>query len=539
MKTTPENTPQNKRKNAAPQTGQKRMNTFLRRHGCKHDDWEDTSLENEKSLNFRYHSYQFTATADTQSKALRISHYNLHEETLNHPSRMERMANHYNSVYDFYKIIAGYDAEENVMWLDVHYEALQMTHDDIIRFLDFVPALKQRIANDIEKGLFELSAEEESNFARRMHLIREAELDARQELPFRASSVTPLTLGLAIEHLFGCNEADLLVGMYVFSAQQNQHITDNFDVWSFDLVSVVYDHDRRRMRQPVVLKAWSLRYQYILNIDPVSQHKSTAYFRLTVTQLPVVNPKQKRIVTEPAPHSVTMLYAYDKRTEKNRHAEYRYMLADAKDKIANGKRNELSPEQQLIVGMDDDPFSEAVYFGRKHYNAKRFFEAACTLLPVFAEMKKRFYQLEQRFLDRYYEICFLIGSSYNHLAQYDRACYYLEIAWKANRFEFAREYINALVNGLDPKIFSVTDFMMQVIVAQAKIDNISEEHIEYYHQFSEFMSRRRGFALIEFGRLDEAEQLLNSLLDSPDSGHYARTQLDRIAHLRELQKTSC
>ena len=59
---------------------------------------------------------------------------------------------------------------------------------------------------------------------------------------------------------------------------------------------------------------------------------------------------------------------------------------------------------------------------------------------------------------------------------------------------------------------------------------------EHIRQFISFLRRRRGYALIDFGKLDDAEKIFTSMLDDLENAPYASQELGYIKHLRSLRE---
>ena len=50
--------------------------------------------------------------------------------------------------------------------------------------------------------------------------------------------------------------------------------------------------------------------------------------------------------------------------------------------------------------------------------------------------------------------------------------------------------------------------------------------------YKNLLNRRYAFMLIEYGKLEEAEKILNKLLEDPSSASFAKTELEYIKQLR-------
>jgi hypothetical protein len=86
-------------------------------------------------------------------------------------------------------------------------------------------------------------------------------------------------------------------------------------------------------------------------------------------------------------------------------------------------------------------------------------------------------------------------------------------------YETMREYISNLSNIVDPRCLATI---------KAELDQSPEDQ-----SYVNFLNRRYAYALIEYGKLDEAEVILKRLLESPENEKFARQELDYIESLRK------
>lgn len=68
-------------------------------------------------------------------------------------------------------------------------------------------------------------------------------------------------------------------------------------------------------------------------------------------------------------------------------------------------------------------------------------------------------------------------------------------------------------------------------LSQLKENEFTDEIISYYH----FLHRRRGYVLIDMGKLDEAEAEFTKMLENEVNKEFAQRELEYIKQLKSTQ----
>ena len=177
-----------------------------------------------------------------------------------------------------------------------------------------------------------------------------------------------------------------------------------------------------------------------------------------------------------------------------------------------------------------NPISQlALYWGKKYYNNRCYFQSLFYFNQVYWHLKN----LKQEWTDEqdrlYYEICYYIGFIYVDLKMYDRAFYYLYMAQSQHIIGATQEFANCLCNMNDP---SAKQYLHTKISEVVDIMNKSEEDAERLIDFYLFLKRRYVYVLIEQGNYDDAENLLNKMIENEECTDYAKGELEYIKKQR-------
>lgn len=159
--------------------------------------------------------------------------------------------------------------------------------------------------------------------------------------------------------------------------------------------------------------------------------------------------------------------------------------------------------------------------GCEAFNNKIFGDALVYLSRAFRALSREWDHVELDPEERgmYGELSYMLGFIYMDLGQYAYALYYLEPLSQSADSKWKIEYINALVNSRDIRAYSYVYKELKEATAGA-----DPEEKEYLN----FLKRRYGYLLIEFHDFYKARTYFQSLLDDPDCGKFAQSELDYL-----------
>lgn len=205
--------------------------------------------------------------------------------------------------------------------------------------------------------------------------------------------------------------------------------------------------------------------------------------------------------------------------------EAKYMIDEANDKINTGKSDELTDEQRLVISYTNPVSQLALYWGKKYYNNRCYFQSLFYFNQIFWHLRnlKKEWDDDERKL--YFEICYYIGFIYVDLNMYDKAFYYLYMAQSQRSISATKEFANCLCNMNDP---SAKDYIGSKLGEIIDLMNKSEEDAERLMDFYLFLKRRYVYVLIENGNYDDAESILEKMIENDESADFAKDELDYI-----------
>lgn len=229
------------------------------------------------------------------------------------------------------------------------------------------------------------------------------------------------------------------------------------------------------------------------------------------------------------PQSFTVLVAHDTKSPEKKLQEFRFMWQDAKDKIRDGQQNQLTDEQQLIYDIQEPNIAYNIYWGRSAMNHKRYYEALRFFRNAFSSLRLKYFGLSRQERQVFFDICYYIGFCYCDLQLYELAYFYLDYVESLGRIDYSMEYVNALANSSDLRVFRAIHDIQGDLQEQWEGDDDVPENVK---RLSDFLRRRQAYSYINFGNLDEAEKSFKSMLDEPDNRDYAIHELAYIQQLR-------
>lgn len=233
----------------------------------------------------------------------------------------------------------------------------------------------------------------------------------------------------------------------------------------------------------------------------------------------------------------SFLMVYDKVSEENHEAEFKYMWEDAKAKLAAKNFKEMSKEQSMICDLEDNRLAMHFYWANKYFEEKRCFEALHHLEVVYSELNNNFNRLDDSLKNRFYHTCYMIGFCYTQLGMYQKAYFYLDIVSQFHRMPDTIEYVNCLANSKDFRaIYLINSLLADLQQPESRNDEEGEEERDSEKDraneyMRNFLRRRKAYVLINLQEYEEAEKLLQELLKEPANADFA---LGELAYLQKL-----
>lgn len=272
---------------------------------------------------------------------------------------------------------------------------------------------------------------------------------------------------------------------------------------------------------------------YSIMMQSAGETKESLYIRMTICQTPVPNAQSDLGENDtPDPISYSFVLAYDRTDPTARLQEFNFMMQDALDKVEENRTSELTDEQNMMLTNLDNDISYALYFGTRLYSSGRYYEALLLLEKAYWASQRKFEDGDNRFCDRFFQLCYYIGFCHAELKHYQKALYYLQIIYPVNSIRYTTEYINCLVNCGDFRALRVVDDLIEGVKKSIEDEDSESEPNEEITDFLNFLRRRRVYLQVNRGELDEAEAECKKMLDEPSNNSFALTELAYIQLIR-------
>ena len=328
---------------------------------------------------------------------------------------------------------------------------------------------------------------------------------------------------------FGC-----LLSLKIVQGNSVEHITDISAITAFDVREYIRQHEEPTSLNSIVL-IYEFEHQTLfVNLTKAKgSTDNTLYYIVNVvrsgSELDKFMDNRVRL------SSRTMLEVRLNGEDKDAW-EVKYMIDDAMDKVNSGKENELTDEQRLAIAHTNPTIQSDLYWGKKYYNNRCYYQALFHFNRVFRVILTRPYKdWKEGVKELFYDICYYIGFIYADLGMNVRACYYLNIARESNRIDYIEEFVNCICNMRDPSTLGMVVSYIKDI--QEKM-SANEDEIERLMPMYQFFQRRLLYLLVEYQKWDDAEIQANYMIQNEMDVEFANDELEHIRRMRESENTN-
>ena len=332
--------------------------------------------------------------------------------------------------------------------------------------------------------------------------------------------------------------------MTVNTVSGQQRLEDEKAILDYDLRRSLVEGDGKEARLVRDYALLDLHYKQGNDEKPMmatialtaeGEDKNAVYTRVTIT-FPVRNASRANALNndERYPHSKSFLIALD-RDAKKQYDEFEYMWTDAQLKVKNGEQGSMNEDEILLSQVKYADVAYNLYWGQHYFNDKRYFEAIIYLENVYNSYRKSYFDMKGDDKRTFMETAYKLGFCYNELGLYKQAYYYLDLMANDGNIRHTMELVNTMANSKDLRVFNFTESVMEEV--KRNFEN-EDELPDSIRQFINFLRRRRGYALIDFGQLDEAEKIFTRMLNEEENADYAQQELAYIETLRNLSKSA-
>ena len=515
----------------------------------------------DSMVHFDYQSGHFQALLTKDSEVVTLRYLFIYTTELEKLQVVRTVCNSLSTRVDMLKLVYSLGREKNEVYVhilaDIPLSAgaagLKELFKEVLTRCFSTQFLFMREFDEEVKRCKETGTEDFENslavHKRALFLLREQEFSHQSaEAGLRSDAGQALTLGRLLSVVFNRTGVSLSKLVVTDADGRVQVLTENlqeYDLLSF-FIEFGSEGSEPTFKESDVMMQVSfstpdgIRNILLISLRPDGCTDTTCYVRVTCC-IPALgtNINVSLGSENNQPHTFSLLVAYDLRPAEKQLQEFEYMWQDAKDKIVAGKEEEMSNEQWLMAGADNVNVAQALYRGSQLMHSGRYYEALLYLENAYDGLQSRFYALGNSQKERFYELCYYIGFCYCELRLYERAYYYLDIVFQLNRIAYTQEYVNCLANAGDFRALYVIDRLLAELQKTENGKEADEEEEDEpkedasLRNFINFLRRRRGYVLIELGRLDEAEEIFKAMLDEPGNSDYALEELAYIQRLKE------
>ena len=400
-----------------------------------------------------------------------------------------------------------------VLLKEVLEQAFYIVHD-----------FRSKLAEDIKKkkDLDEQFFNDSAFNNKIAYLQRMKELHHLEERGEELPPSTELTVDKLIE-LYNHVDFGELLTMKIVEGERIELIKNQEEIRSFDIRNYIRTRqDATAIQSLVLVLVFEHQELYLTLTKAKGSTENTLFFVVNVVR---TGSELDALMDNRGPiSSRTMMEIRLADAEKD-YWEAKYMIDEATDKVNAGKSDELTDEQRLVVSYTNPVSQLALYWGKKYYNNRCYFQSLFYFNQIYWHLKnlKQEWNDDQRKL--YFEICYYIGFIYVDLNMYDKAFYYLYMAQSQHSIGATQEFANCLCNMNDP---SAKEYLQSKINEVVDIMNKSEEDSERLMDFYLFLKRRYVYVLVENGSFDEAESILNKMIENEECLDFVKDELDYI-----------
>ncbi len=404
--------------------------------------------------------------------------------------------------------------------------------EDVCAMLDIMIEKLEFIESAMREGMLNADRTEMGPVNERfMNLMHSMSIRQEVRHEFGAQQVEQATGDLSVCELlslYGLPPSLLPSRLTLIAGSKPRELTDADTIMNFDFRNYLRDQQvpLTRLLAMVDTKEATVMMLFTLTTDTIS--KTFCYDLLVCSSLP--------IDSFPPMHTLVEVRFGGERGD---YWELKYMLDDARDKIRQNHAEDLSPEQWMMMSVDDPKLQPTLYWAKRLYIARCYPQSLHFFLDAWRLLSADWDHLTERGRKLFYDICQHIGYIYMEIGQPDRAFYYLQKTGDGQTIEQMKEYCNALIDLHDPHAMKfLQNIRRQTLDRQNALrlgpsSADADQQLEVLDEVQRFLNRRMAYLLIELNRLDEAETSLKAMLANGVDEDFAKEELDYIRELRE------
>ncbi len=527
----------------------KNFEDFLKSNNCIYTVKKE---ENSTVIPFEFQAGHFIASIRHKDDCVEVTYPCIASAPLSQLDLVRSKCNECNNSNMLFKFTYSIDHEQNEVNVHTSFFNNHITADEIRHELsaafyfqrEWIKEFDNAVTDAKDSDSIDLESELYKHH-RAMFMLRRQEIGHQDDTNAGATiapynGTQPLPLGQMLDTIAPLPEARLIV-MNVHTASTHDRLEGTEAIRDFDLRHALVKGEGKEAEFAHDYATLDLHYKQGLDEKPLmatialtaeGADDQGLYTRVTIT-LPMRNASRVNSLSNEArqPHSASVLIALDRNDETQHLQEFHYMWTDAQIKARNGEAESLNEDQALLLQATKADIGYNLYWGQQYFHNGRYYEAILHLENVFYSYRKEFFSMNGEQKRMLMEVAYKLGFCYNELGLHKQAFYYLDLLANDGNIRHTMELVNTLANGNDLRVFSYTEGVMDEV--KRNFEN-EEEVPDNIKQFVNFLRRRRGYSLINFDQLDQAEQLFTTMLNESENADYAINELAYIKRLREM-----
>lgn len=520
------------------------INSALTTLNCK-PEWNTT--EHGYNVSYIYQAGFFRICIDKKSRYINLAYMYMFETSLSNIDAVRELCNLFTKRFENEKLVYSVNGEKNL--INVHIistftaDRYQMT-EILQQEMHNIYGSRNSFYNEFGKMINDMShanlrdlEKDSAEWSRKNFLVHEHELLKKpNKMRFRENNYDHLLLSSFMRNVLS-DETISLVSIFVCIPEETRaKITDAEQLSSYHISDSIISNGLMIRNSVTLVVEYNnetlpgFTRTAVLHLNYEGGGRKAIYYRVSLMQVPM---SSDDIYNTDLVKNV--IIAYDTSDKKQNYYEFLYLWKEAQEK--KNENQELTAEEKLISYTDDEENAYKMFKGRKLFLEHRYYEALPYLESAYCYLSSHFPQLRENGIISFYEVCFMIGTAYCDMHDFERALPYLATTLEADNvgislsdaIRYKKEYVNCLVNSGDYRAMKYVFDLINTIENTQKYRDLSV----HWNDFLKFLRRRYVQILINNTFYEDAEIELKDMLDDPDNKDYA---LNELAYLQKNKK---
>ena len=499
------------------------------------------------SVSYIYQSGFFRMCLNKDTRYISLAYMYMFETPMSNLDSVRELCNSLTKRSVNEKMVYSVNGEKNM--LNVHIvssfmpdrehmtDLLQQEMHNIFGYRNMFYNEFDRMKNDMAHLNLRDLERDAAEWSRKNFLVHEHELLKEPvELRFRENIHDNLLLQPFLFNVLSDTTLKIVSVLVCAADTKNIEITDEEKIASYHVSDSIIRNGEKIRNAATLVVGYNdeilpgFTRTAVLHINYEGGGKNAMYYRITIMQVPM---SSSDIHNSELVKSVTV--AYDTNDEKQNYYEFLYLWKEAREKKREAQ--EMTAEEKLISYSDEENNAYNMFRGRQLFLERRYYEAVPYLESVYRYLSSMLVKLHGQGLSSFYEVCFMLGTSYCDMRDFERALPYLATTLDAEEvgihlsdaIRYKKEYVNCMVNSGDYRAMKYVFELINTIINTQKFRELS------YHwmDFLNFLKRRYIQILINNSFFDDAEIELKEMLNDPDNKDYALNELSFLAKNRK------